>query len=111
MSYRQHYGINPFAGHAESDITSDTLDLRAAAAWSLSWYTTSGTTSAHTLQISNWAGRREGSSVQTGWVSYATFGAGTPGLISPPAGVRYARVLRSASSASVQIDIAVQDGC
>lgn len=101
--------INPFEGLAESVVTSNSFDLRAAVAWTLSWYTTTGTTSAHTLQISNYSGEHV-SSVSTGYINYTTFGTGTPAVVEPPPAVRYGRVLRSASGASVVVDIARMEG-
>jgi hypothetical protein len=102
--------VDPFEGLAASIITSNSFDLRHAVSWTLSWYTTAGTTSQHTLQISNWSNPALASSVSTGYVNYTTFGTGTPAVIEPPTGVRYGRVLRTASGASVVVDIARQEG-
>lgn len=109
MSILYHH-VDPFEGLEASVVTSNSFELRAAVAWTLSWYTTSGTTSTHTLQISNYSGSPSASGVSTGYVNYTTFGTGTPTLIEPPIGVRYGRILRSTSSASVVVDIARQDG-
>ena len=95
--------FDPFEGLAASIVTSNSFDLTNTVAWTLSWYTTAGTTSQHTLQLSNWTGKS--SSVSTGFVNYTTFGTGTPALIEPPPAVRYGRVLRTASGASVVVDI------
>ena len=45
--------INPYSGKAESAVTSNVFHLMDAFDWSYSWYTTSGTASNVTLELSN----------------------------------------------------------
>lgn len=98
---------DPFANKAESAITSDILDLRDAFDWSFSYYTTSGTVSAHTLQLSN-AYDIE-SIAEASWSNWTQFGKTGLGSFAttkfPPLGVRFARFLRSASGASITINV------
>ena len=76
--------------------TSEVIDVRDAFDYSISAYTSAGTTSVFTVQISNWTG----SSIIHGDVPNATFSdwtVATPSgatVIHPPLGVRYARVLK-----------------
>jgi hypothetical protein len=98
--------INPFNGVAESAVTSNVFDLRDAVEWTFSWRTTSGTTSAHTLQLSN-------SSVRIGldtvppasFINDKTFGTGSPDLIEPSMSARYGRMLRDVSNATLAIEV------
>lgn len=98
---------NPFAGVAESAKTSGVIDLRDAFDWSYSYYTSGGTTSAHTLQLSN-AYDIE-SIPEASWSNWTQFGKTGLGSVAtikfPPLGVRFARILRTASLASLTIDI------
>lgn len=97
--------VNPFAGLAESVLTSNVLDCRDAFDISMSFNTTSGTSSVLTYLVSN-------SSVESpALVPQTSFSQWT--LIVPPSGVsvlepplsfRYAAVKRPASGASWQID-------
>jgi hypothetical protein len=99
--------INPFAGIAESAKTSNVLDLRDAFDWSLSYYTISGTVSQHTLQLSN-AAELE-TIPEASWSNWTKFG--TTALLSvatvlfPPLGVRFARIVRKGSTASLVINV------
>ena len=98
---------NPFKGIAESALTSGVIDLRDAFDWSFSYYTTSGTVSQHTLQLSN-ADDVE-NIPEASWSNWTKFG--TTALLSvatikfPPLGVRFARILRKGSTASLVINI------
>lgn len=94
---------NPFQGLAASVVTSHPIDFRDAVAWSFSWYTTAGTTSAHTLQLSNTSVdiRSDLSTiVEASWVNYTTFGTGTPAMFFGDAGARWGRILRNPSGSS-----------
>ena len=107
MARTVHAYENPFRGVAESAITSNVIDLRDAFDWSFSYYTTSGTVSAHTLQLSN-AFDIENIAEAT-WSTWTQFGKTGLGSVAttkfPPLGVRFARFLRSASGASISIDV------
>lgn len=107
----QDVWYDPYGGIAVSAVTSQTVDLRDAIAWTMSWTTTAGTTSAHTLQVSNSSVNASLTSVpNASFVNYVTFGTGTPAVIVGDPGVRYARFLRVASGASVVIDLNKQVG-
>lgn len=107
MARTVYVPINPFDGVAESAITSELIDLRDAFDWSFSYYTTSGTVSAHTLQLSNAVGPE--SIAEASWSNWTQFGKTGLGSVAttkfPPLGVRYARILRAASGASITINI------
>ena len=98
--------INPFAGVVSAGTTSVVVDLRDAIAWSYSYYTISGTTSAHTIQLSNSSVNVPSSVPAASFVDYGTFGTGTKGaIVFGEPGVRYARFLRDASNGSFVIDL------
>ena len=98
--------INPFAGVASAGTTSAVVDLRDAIAWSYSYYTTSGTTSAHTIQVSN-SNAASGSVPAASFVDYRTFGVSDSkgAIVFGDVGMRYARFLRDVSNGSFTIDI------
>jgi hypothetical protein len=98
---------NPFSNLAESAKTSGVIELRDAFDWSFSYYTISGTVSRHTLQLSN---AYDIESIPEAswsvWTHFGTTGLGSVATIKfPPLGVRFARILRKASGASITINI------
>ena len=99
--------VDPFRNLAASIVTSDVIDLRDAFDWSFSYYTTDGTVSAHTLQLSN--ALDPDSIPDASWSVWTQFGK--TGLLSnatikfPPLGVRFARIRRTGSGASITVDI------
>lgn len=98
---------DPFTGLAESYKTSGVIELRDAFDWSYSYYTTSGTVSLHTLQLSN---AEDGESIpEASWSVWTRFGKTGLGSVAtikfPPLGVRFARILRTASGASLVINV------
>lgn len=102
---------DPFEGVAESGITSNVIDLRDVHDWTLSWYTTSGATSSHTIQLSNASntGLDSGDIPEAAWSNWTEYaGSWLSRTITPPLGVRWGRILREASGASVQNDVARQ---
>jgi hypothetical protein len=101
---------DPFQGLAPSIVTSNVVDVRDAVQWTTSWYTTSGSVSTHTLQLSNHSAERPDDPTNASFVNFVAFGTGTPAVIEPPAGVRWARFLRTVSDASVQLDVNKQVG-
>ena len=98
---------DPFSGVAESGKTSNVLDLRDAFDWSFSYYTTGGTVSLHTLQLSNAADPENIAEASwSAWTHFGKTGLGSLATIKfPPLGVRFARVLRVASGASLVINV------
>lgn len=98
---------DPYSGITASQVTSNVVDLRDAVAWTASWYTTSGTTSVVTMQISNSPARPMlgETPAAASWVNYATFGTGSPAVIVGDIGVRMVRFLRLPSGASVTLDL------
>jgi hypothetical protein len=98
---------NPFSNLAESVKTSGVIELRDAFDWSYSYYTISGTVSLHTLQLSN---AFDVESIPEAswsvWTQFGKTGLGSHATIKfPPLGVRFARIIRSTSGASVTINI------
>lgn len=106
MSFRVY--TDPFGGMAASVVTSHILDCRDAFDISLSWYTTSGTSSMFTYQVSGSSLElgSDGSSIAAGSWSNWTFVLLPSGasVMEPPLGVPYARILRTVSGASIQMD-------
>lgn len=98
---------DPFTGVAESAKTSQVLDLRDAFDWSFSYYTTDGTVSLHTLQLSNAVGPEDIPEASwSAWTHFGKTGLGSLATIKfPPLGVRYMRMLRIASGASLSINV------
>lgn len=101
---------DPYTGLAESVITSNIVDLRDAFDLSVSWFTTDGTVSVVTLQISN--DDRIESIAEASWSNFTRFAQTAPlppsqaSTLFPALGVRYLRFLRKVSSAaSVQINL------
>lgn len=74
--------------------TSEVIDLRDAFDASISAYTSAGTTSVFTIQVSNWTGRL-GYDGEPPEASYSAWTVATPStatIIYPPLSVAYARV-------------------
>ena len=100
---------NPYKGLAESIITSKVLDMSDAFDWSYSWRTTSGVTSAVTMDISN--AKSRDSIQEKQWSRWTAFGHTAPPTPSgsstefPPLGVRFVRFRRQISAASIAIDV------
>ena len=103
----------PFIGLAESAVTSTIIDTRLAFDVTVSFNTTSGTTSAHTYQISNDAAGvpASGTPAEASWSHWTVFGdvtwASGSTTFDPPLGYAWARVLRDVSNGSFDIDIHV----
>jgi hypothetical protein len=114
--------IDPFNGLDESVLTSNVVSTRFAFDLTVSHYTTSGTTSWMTWEISNASGIPHHSTSASGvtpatlgvpedaWSQWTSFGSyALPHATSkattfdPPLGYRWARVQRSNSGASHQI--------
>ena len=93
--------IEPYDGLAESAVTSNVIDLRDAFDFNISTWTSAGTASAITLQVSDWTGDgRLGAVPEASWSNYTSFtpsgATAHPHLLGPA----YARVLRTPSLAS-----------
>ena len=97
--------VDPYAGLAESIVTSNVLDARDAFDIGFSWYTTSGTSSVFTYQVSNTSVEGVGSIPAASWSNW-TFVVPTSGasVMEPPLSYGYARLLRTTSGASFQFD-------
>lgn len=99
--------IDPFQGLAVSVVTSNTIDLRDAWAASFSNYTSAGTGSNHTIQLSNASVElqaNDGLSVaEASWVDRLAVSVKT--WVELPDGSRYARILRTPSQASWVFDV------
>lgn len=97
--------VNPFAGLAESVLTSNVLDCRDAFDISLSFNTTSGTSSVFTYLVSNSSVDNPASVPQTSF-SHWTLVIPPSGVsvLEPPLSFRWAAIKRPASGASWQFD-------
>ena len=91
---------NPYQGLAASVVTSNPIDFRDALACTFSWYTTAGTTSAHTLQASNSSASIDAIPAAS-WVNYVAYGTGTPAVVGVDDRFRYGRIIRTVSGSSV----------
>ena len=107
MARTVHSYTDPFRDVAESGKTSAVIDLSDAFDWSLSYYTTDGTVSLHTLQLSNAPDIENIPEASwSAWTHFGKTGLGSLATIKfPPLGLRYARILRIASGASLTINI------
>jgi hypothetical protein len=97
--------VNPFAGVAESALTSNVLDCRDAFDISMSFNTTSGTSSVLTYYVSNSSVEKPGDVPQTSFSAWTTIvPPSTVSVFEPPLSFRWAVVKRPASGCSWQID-------
>jgi len=101
---------NPYAGLAESIVTSNVIDLRDAAAWTLSAYTSSGTSSVLSVDLSNATGGFPGAMDTAGipeasWSHHTLFGLTSGASFMTPPNARWARVRRTVSNASYVINV------
>lgn len=95
---------NPYSGLDESAITSNVLDFRDAFDGSLSWYTTSGTSSVFTLQVSGDQGPAA-SVVEASWSDWTVVPlASGASAMEPPLSYPWARIVRTCSGASMHFD-------
>ena len=97
--------IDPYQGLAVSDITSNVLRVGDAFDMSLSAYTTAGSTSAYTLQVSN-SSRDDSDIPEAAWTNFQEFALGlsVSTLLPVPVGVRHIRVIRNPSNASFVLE-------
>ena len=91
--------FNPFAGVAESVTSSNVIDLRDAFDFSVSWYTTSGTTTDIDWQVSNYS--MKDSIPEAAWSTWTSLVVSEASFLQPPLGVAFGRLVRTASGASV----------
>src|SRR5687767_11898919 len=110
MSHVAWVWTNPYEGLAASVVTSNAIDLRDALAWSYSWYTTAGTVSAHTFQVSNSSAESPADVPNASYVARDAFGTGTPALITGDPGIRWGRIIKVVSGSSVVVDFNKQVG-
>jgi hypothetical protein len=108
--YIQDHFSDPFAGIASSATQSSIIDTRDAFDLSLSWRTSSGTASAHSYQVSNVASvsSAQSATYDAHWSTYTVFGSAggsTMTTFEPPLGYRFARIIRTASAASLVIEV------
>lgn len=87
--------------------TSEVIDCRDAFDLTVSLYTSAGTTSTFTYQVSNWTGQlgisTSGSIPEASWSNWTNFTPSGATVLVPILGVRYARLLKgSAVTAVVQ---------
>lgn len=96
--------LDPYDGVAESGVTSNVLDTRDAFDFTVSTYTSAGTASLLTYQVSNWTGDignpRDASIPEASWSNWTTFTPSAATVLAPVLGAGYARILRTPSLAS-----------
>lgn len=83
---------------SSSNQTSEVVDCRDAFDITVSLYTSAGTTSVMTWQVSNWTGRygvpADGSIPAATWSNWTNFSPSGATAFAPILGVRYARLLK-----------------
>lgn len=94
--------FDPYSGLAVSVVTSNVIDLRDAFDWTLSTWTSAGTASPLTVQVTS-DGTLEADITAASWSNFTTFTASAATVTSPLLGARWARVLRTPSLASHQL--------
>lgn len=102
---RLSIAVDPFANLAESTVTSNHIDLRDAFDFRLSWRTTSGSVSTFTYQVNNQAGGLFGNDLtEAGWQDAFSVAVSASSFTAPPLGVRWARIVRTVSGASLTFE-------
>jgi hypothetical protein len=96
--------LDPYSGLAVSVVTSNVIDLRDAFDWTFSTWTSAGTTSPLTVQISS-DGTLEADIAAASWSNFTTFSASAATVTSPLLGARWGRLLRTPSLASHQFRV------
>lgn len=97
---------DPYSGLAESAVTSNVVDLRDAFDARLSVRTISGTVAGITLQVSNHTGGLHGSEVaEESWSNFTSISPSAATIVALPLGVRWFRSLRTASGASLALEL------
>lgn len=81
-----------------SNTTSEVIDCRDAFDLAISAYTSAGTTSVLTYQVSNYTGRigllAEATIPEGSWSNWTVFTPSESTIMSPILGARYARILK-----------------
>ena len=97
-----HVTENPYSGLAESVVTSKVIDVRDAFDLSVSLWTSAGTASPITYQVSNWTGRigQDGNPPEATYSDWTNFTPSATTVLAPLLGAAYARILRTPSLAS-----------
>lgn len=102
MSLNFNVVTDPFSGLAVSVVTSNVLDFRDAFDATLSIWTSAGTTSPLTIQVTS-DGTREDDITAASWSNYTTFSPSAATVLSAPVlGTRWGRILRTPSLGSYQ---------
>jgi hypothetical protein len=112
--------IDPFSGLNASVLTSNIVSTRYAFDMTLSVYTTAGSSSTYTYQVSNASGNPHDGVLSSGntpstlgipeaswsnWTDLLTNLVSGATTWDPPLGYRWARIMRTGSDASVTVDI------
>ena len=95
--------FDPYGGLPESAVTSNVVDARDAYTLTYSVWTSAGTTSLLTLQVSNDGARIDDPIAEASWSVWTAFTPTGPTMVTGPVGVRWHRWLRTPSAASVRI--------
>ena len=84
-----------------SNTTSEAFAVWDARVWTVSAYTSAGTTSALTLQLSNYSGVDPDKAPVASWSNYTVFTPSAATVLFGPSGVRFARLLKGAKGTFV----------
>lgn len=95
---------DPFSGLAVSVVTSQIIDLRDAFDWTLSTWTSAGTASPLTLQVTS-DGTTSADITAASWSNWTVFTPSGATVVAPILGVRWARILRNPSTGSHQFRV------
>jgi len=93
--------FDPYSGLPVSTVTSNLIDVRDAFDWTLSAWTTGNTTaSALTIQTTS-DGTTMDDPAAASWSNWTTFTPSAATQVAPILGIRWARILRTPSVASM----------
>lgn len=99
---------DPFRGLAESVVTSNTWSGRHAFDLTVSHWTSAGTASPITLQVSN-EGQASDDVTEASWSAWTSFTPSASTAMAPILGMRWYRLLRTPSLASTEFRIQTQE--
>jgi hypothetical protein len=96
---------DPYSGIAVSAVTSNLIDLRDAFDWTLSTWTSAGTTSTITVQVTS-DGTTADDITAASWSNWTVLDEPSAATVTAPIlGVRWARLLRNPSVGSHQFRV------
>lgn len=96
--------LDPYAGLAASAITSNVIPGAHAVSLTLSCWTSAGTASPVTVQVTN-SGQTQGEIAAASWSNWTAFTPSGAAFVHLPVGARWYRLLRDPSLASTHFAV------